>query len=947
MKLRLTLHPSTRGLWFLAILFFLSASPWTPVEGQRVDAREKIRLLSEALKARDEGNLEVARENLEQLIAIAPEDESIQQLLNSVNRDLERQMRGEDPVFGRSGGVQPSDILGAPPTPNYSEGSGVTARTPSLPKVEKTPQGGLTTAEVDALLRQAAEQQKVLKEEAEGELARARQLRRKGELELAQAQLEAALSSLPRSLNTIQVQRELESELKEVLLLRVKRTIEEGSFEAAESLIAEYEGLSGPDKQSARMRERLLREEAQLVGGVAALMNPEFQAEQEALQELILKARAELIGGDFDSAEKTLNDLLLIDPNNLAAKTLRAKVAEALGDTTYMSRVGVRKEMLNEVGQSWERPLIIEKAGREELRMDDGNPILAKLNNIVIPRVTFNGELSRVIETLSELSVQYDTATEEGMGPGVNIVLIDPSGQDPRVNISLRNLSLGRILEFVTKQVDYQYDVGQDAVIVSRGDSSGGNTSLVTEFFPVSRATVIRLTGFRNDEAQGSAVPVDPFSPVPQASQASAPTVNEEEALMSFFARAGVPFETIGNGPQGSTLAFDGTQLIVTQTTRNLERLRNILRRYDQTKQVEIEAKFLEVQQGDLEELGFEWGFFSGGQPTFDSETGQPILDSTGQPVLQYDTNVQTSNRSLNSAFSIDPEAASLTITGPAVGNNVFPSLPPVTPNSADLAADVVSNLFGRTAIISGDDIEVSIRALARKTGSDLLSSPRLTVLSGKTASIVVAQELLYPTSYNDIQLPSPGGSREGSVSTIAIGAGTPQDFEKRNIGVEMEVTPTVEDNDNISLLLEPKVTEFEGFVEYGGPSVAVGGDGTVVTVPSGFFQPIFSTREVRTEVTIYDGATVVIGGLVREEIKEFQDKVPVLGDIPLVGRLFRSEGETAQKRNLMIFVTANLVSPGGSPSRQRLENVEPNTLFQNPTILTPGGTVNRNPEGN
>ena len=918
------------------------------MEGQRVDAREKIRLLSEALKARDEGNLEIARENLEQLIAIAPEDESIQQLLNSVNRDLERQMRGETPVFGRAGGVEPSDFLGAPPTPNNSPRGLGGAEPRPLPEVEKTPAGGLTTAEVDALLQQAAEEQRVLREEAEQTLARAKQLRKSGELAAAQGQLEFALSGLPRSVNTIRVQSELEEELQDLLVARAKRSMEAGRYEEAQALITEYEGLAGPDKQADRLRERLLREEARLRGGIPAMMDPEFQAEQEALQELILKARAELIGGDFDGAENTLNDILLIDPNNLAAKTLKAKLAEALADSNYMSRVGVRKEMLNEVGQSWERPLIIEETGRQEVRIDEGNPILEKLNNIVIPRVTFNGELSRVIETLSELSVQYDTGPTKGPGPGVNIVLIDPSGQDPRVNISLRNLSLARILEFVTKQVNYQYDVDQDAVIVSRGDSSGGNTSLVTEFFPVSRATVIRLTGFRNDQAGGQAVPVDPFSPTPQAAQAQAPTVNdEEEALMSFFARAGVPFETIGNGPPGSTLAFDGTQLIVTQTTRNLDRLRNILRRYDQTKQVEIEAKFLEVQQGDLEELGFEWGIFSGGRPTFDPETGQPILDSTGQPVLQYDTNIRTSNRSLNSAFSIDPEAASLTITGPAVGNNVFPSLPPVTPNSVDLAADVASNLFGRTAIINGDDIEVSIRALARKTGSDLLSSPRLTVLSGKTANIVVAQELLYPTSYNDIQLPSPGGSREGSVSTIAIGAGTPQDFEKRNIGVEMEVTPTVEDNDNISLLLEPKVTEFEGFVEYGGPSVAVGGDGTVVTVPSGFFQPIFSTREVRTEVTIYDGATVVIGGLVREEIKEFEDKVPVLGDIPLVGRLFRSEGETAQKRNLMIFVTANLISPGGSPSRQRLENVEPNTLFQNPTILTPGGTVDRNPEGN
>jgi general secretion pathway protein D len=160
-------------------------------------------------------------------------------------------------------------------------------------------------------------------------------------------------------------------------------------------------------------------------------------------------------------------------------------------------------------------------------------------------------------------------------------------------------------------------------------------------------------------------------------------------------------------------------------------------------------------------------------------------------------------------------------------------------------------------------------------------------------------------------------------------------------VGVEMTVTPNVENDDTISLILEPRVTEFEGFVEYGGPSVALQ-DGTTVTVPAGFYQPIFSTREITTEVTVYDGATVVMGGLTRDEVKTVNDKVPVLGDIPGLGRLFRSEGESRQKRNLLIFVTANLVSPGGSPARQNYRNVNANSLFQNPTIMTPAGTVNR-----
>ena len=76
--------------------------------------------------------------------------------------------------------------------------------------------------------------------------------------------------------------------------------------------------------------------------------------------------------------------------------------------------------------------------------------------------------------------------------------------------------------------------------------------------------------------------------------------------------------------------------------------------------------------------------------------------------------------------------------------------------------------------------------------------------------------------------------------------------------------------------------------------------------------QPVFTSRNVTTSIVIWDGQTVVMGGLIREELTTIKDKVPVLGDIPVLGRLFRSEGEYSRKRNLLIFVTARLVDPAG-----------------------------------
>jgi general secretion pathway protein D len=426
--------------------------------------------------------------------------------------------------------------------------------------------------------------------------------------------------------------------------------------------------------------------------------------------------------------------------------------------------------------------------------------------------------------------------------------------------------------------------------------------------------------------------------------------VGEGQAIRDFLQLAGVIFE----GVVGSTLAFDGSQLIVTQTPRNLERIQNILTRYNEVRQVEIEAKFLEVQQGALEELGVQWNL------------GKKATQHSGAAVSNY----QTANRSLANAFTNDSgggrgsivrgmggattTTSTLDATGAILDSTLTSSTgsptpdvpilnyPPAIPGTNNLG--VIANPLATISGIIGEfNLNAVVRALSQKAGTELLSAPKLTVLSGNLATITVAQELRYPQSFGQVQSQVGTGSASGGGSAgVAITAGTPQEFTTRNVGVELKVTPTVEEDDySISLDLNPKVTEFEGFVEYGGQSIAISG-GTTVTVPSGFFQPIFGVREMSTKVTIWDGATLVMGGLTREDVKNVSDKVPVVGNLPGLGRFFRSKGESTQKRNLLIFVTANLVSPGGSLKKQAVAGIPAGTLYQNPTIVTPQGLVER-----
>ena len=643
--------------------------------------------------------------------------------------------------------------------------------------------------------------------------------------------------------------------------------------------------------------------------------------------------------GRIEDAQDVLTELLVLDPGHQAARRLVNQIEDDIRSNPEAWRQQTRRSLISEVEQAWRRPGTAEPPSEESgYGVIGRNPLLDKLDQIEIPSVSFSSvELQRVVSTLSDLSREFDNGG--GQRRGVNIIVIDPMDRRPTVSLTLRDLSLKRVLDFITDSIGYQYEVQADAIVMRPG---GETSTLDTEFFPITRSTVIRMTGIGGGLASGgSASAVNgPFSPAPVGGVNAPGGGSEAEALKQFLQQAGVDFLQ----QPGSNLAYDGSAMIVTQTTRNIERIRNILNRYNDVRQVEIEAKSMEVQEGALEELGVQWGITHGlnGDPTYLAQ-GQTQNRTVGDAFTNSvaGTTGQILNPGRDTEVFRDGNGDLTVFPGQNAINQSIVNSPPGFPGSVDLGngTDPLATIQG---LIGEFSVNAVVQALSRQTGSDLLSAPKVTVLSGNPATITVAQELRYPTSYGEVRSEVGSSSRDSSSAGVTITAGTPQDFETRKVGVELRVTPTVEEDDySISLDLNPKVTEFEGFVEYGGQSVAISND-TTVTVPSGFFQPIFSTREVSTKVTLWDGATLVMGGLTREEIKTVHDKVPFLGDIPGLGRLFRSEGETTQKRNLLIFVTANLVSPGGSPKKQELPNVAPSSAFQNPSLVTPGGAVER-----
>src|SRR5205823_4174236 len=244
---------------------------------------------------------------------------------------------------------------------------------------------------------------------------------------------------------------------------------------------------------------------------------------------------------------------------------------------------------------------------------------------------------------------------------------------------------------------------------------------------------------------------------------------------------------------------------------------------------------------------------------------GNPIFGPTGGP----GTSIPGDGTS-GGAVTGGNRSGSLAISANAIDALLFPG-----------AGGVAPGIFGLAGVFTDPQFQVVIRALNQKKGVDLLSAPRVTTKSGQRAVIEIVREFRYPTQFTPPQVPtiSGGTGGTGTVQVNVVTPTTPTQFETRNTGVTLEVEPVVgPDGVTIDLNLIPQVVEFEGFINYGSPifgTVApttslnpITGITTLLTPPSVLLtanvinQPIFSTRKVTTSVSVYDGSTVVLGGL-------------------------------------------------------------------------------------
>ena len=715
-------------------------------------------------------------------------------------------------------------------------------------------------------------------------------------------------------------------------------------------------------------------------------IGPKFVQKVDQVKQLFRDAQGFYDSARYDLAFKRYEQVLQLDPYNDAARLGEEKIDRAKyrhsEDTGYPE---TRARFLSDLESKWEMP--VPKRGLEndphkgynKLHDETGVAAMnAKLAKIIIPNIEFRSTtISDAIEFLRQEARRLDpdpnpenrgvniflklpTAGARVVNPAAPVAPTDATaipglpgettapapalsaGANSRITLTMSRLPLAEALRYVASQAGLKVKVEQYAVSIV--PLSEQTDELLNQEYRVSPNFISSQTtggaGGALNQGATQAGGGGGGGGTTDNTGVGTVTITRQDAK-TFLEQSGVTF------PPGASAVYlpSSSKLVVRNTQENLDLIDSLVQENTSViKQVEIESKFIEITQDNLKELSFDWSlgqanvpgsskvFFSGG-----STTGGANTTNTSDSGFSTATSAVTSgNRSGTLGISANAIDALLLGGGTAVA---------------------APGIFSVAGVFTDPQFQLVVRALNQQKGVDLLSAPRVTTKSGQKATIEIIREFIYPTQFQPPQIPqnyNAGGSTNVSATGLLTGGGsssnssfpvtptTPTNFEKRNTGVTLEVEPVIgPDNYTIDLNLQPQVVEFDGFINYGSPiqtnsTNLLGVSTPVIITPNVINQPVFDTRKVSTSVSVYDGSTVVLGGLVREDIQKVNDKVPILGDVPLLGRLFRSKIDQNIKRNLVIFVTAHLIDPAGQLILNNEEEEEVVQPLNGPDYVAP-----------
>ncbi len=778
----------------------------------------------------------------------------------------------------------------------------------------------------------------------------------------------------------------------------------------------------------------------------------DFKAKREKNRAHLRRARQLLSSREIDQALDECEIVLVNDPYNQEALRLRNAIQKKRQVILNQEFDITRRSMIADVTKAW-RPVYapnargldeftsttLKRPVNEDPERTQEQQIIQRMREIRLPTISFKPPATIIdaVEWFRGASKDFDHPDIPVEKRGFNFVLktketlhsqaaADPNAEDdggfgsdteseqPQAQagipvipmITASDVTFYDALKLVCDAVNFKFKVQGPIVMVMPKDMS--TDEMITRSYPVVAAFLERMGSASEDMKTMKAGGFGSNS----NSSSDEGGENNERDWKEFFSLMGVQW------PEGSSILYIKTigKLRVKNTYENLAELEKALTELNvDQKLIEIEARFVEVCQEDLNSLGFEWilnsdynlnlgnklgkwlGVSKAGYNTVTENIGgsysystsesssttseggvdggsgtNPFADSTkgGTTTKNTYTESYTTGTSTSSRWSRGGNKRNVGIGafgGTSDYSNGNRYLSTVGNHISGSEASNNDQFMRLNAYLGTADLSMILHMLSQRSDTDLLSAPKVLTRPGEEAVIKVVTEYIYPTDY-DVQLQSSsssGSSSSGSSQSAILAVVEPQSFTMREVGVILAATPTLTDDGNlIDLKLDTKVVDEPTWKNYGmkipftgnssmqsftgigeiftglstalttiganltesakqaftenlmnSATTAMGnltGKDNITYYDAPMEQPFFHVRSIVSSVSIYPGATIVMGGLITEQRKAMDDKVPFLGDLPFIGRLFRSHAEQTIKRNLLVFVTTRLVDTRG-----------------------------------
>ncbi|MAJ70238.1 MAG: type II secretion system protein GspD [Alteromonadaceae bacterium TMED7] len=297
----------------------------------------------------------------------------------------------------------------------------------------------------------------------------------------------------------------------------------------------------------------------------------------------------------------------------------------------------------------------------------------------------------------------------------------------------------------------------------------------------------------------------------------------------------------------------DSNALVITAEPDMMRSLEEVIRQLDiRRAQVQVEAIIVEMYEGDGTSLGMQFVSEAGGGTQFNN--GVVPVGALGVALRQAeDQTTQSTYVTANGEV----------VTTQDTTQGDFTTLANLLGGANGLIAGIVENGWGAV-----------VQAVSNDTNSNVLATPHLTTMDNEEAFFIVGQEVPVITGQTT------GDNNSNPFQTV----------DRQEVGIKLQVTPQINEGNAIQLTIEQEVSSVSG--------------ATSVDIS-------INKRQIKTTVIVDDGGTIVLGGLIDEDIQESESKVPLLGDIPILGHLFKSTSSSKRKTNLMVFLRPKIIRDG------------------------------------